>query len=203
MNIAGVRMESSMTQVTSKNAPQRGQGATPGRREPASDAFEEKLRMLEEKEGKGAEEAAGERAAAEDEALIPLTAALDVPRGANAISATAAAAPTGPATPDDVAQAHIDRMAAAIAEAVSKPGQDVLTVDFGREMALVKSAIVARDASGMINITMVTPNAAMQPNAWAAMRNQLADRLDKRKLGVKSIRLAEEKDGRVPVQRHS
>jgi hypothetical protein len=200
MTISGARMETAMTQITAKNTPQRASANVTARRENASDAFGEKLRALEGQEEKGAESEAEEQLVVEETAPIPLTAALDAPRGAMPLAAVAPAAPAAPAMPNEIAQAHIDRMAAAIAEAVSKPGHDVLTLDFGNELALVKSAIVARDAAGMITITMVTPNAAMQPNAWAALRSQLADRLDKRKLNVKSIKLDDGKEQRPPAQ---
>jgi hypothetical protein len=210
MTISGAGADRTMTQIYSKNAPQSGQALSRAKQEAGSKAFDEKLRALEDQDNPfdsrgfdGAVEGSLEGGLTQEDSMTVLAAAaLDMPRAAAAIAPMAEPQPSNAAMPNEIAQAHLDRMAAAIAEIAAKPGQDAVTVDFGNNIALFKSAVVARDASGMIAITMVTPNAAIPPNAWMAMRNQLAERLDRRKLGVRSIMLDDEQgDKPTPVTR--
>jgi hypothetical protein len=99
--------------------------------------------------------------------------------------------------------AHLDRMAAAIAEAVASGDKDVFTLDFGMNTAVAKSAIISRDAAGMVTINLVTPNASIQPQGWMLLRNQLMDRLEKRRIALKGLTLDEDdnKDAANPVNR--
>jgi hypothetical protein len=84
---------------------------------------------------------------------------------------------------------HLDRMAAAIAEVVQKGQKSVFTIDFGAQSGIAKSAVIGMDAHGALSITLVTPSSAIQPNGWAALRTQLFNRLDRRKIAVASIDL--------------
>jgi hypothetical protein len=98
---------------------------------------------------------------------------------------------TGPRQADEAHMAHIDRMAAAIAEAVQKGNQSVFTVDFGKGAMLAQSAIITRDAAGMVSINFVTPNSSISPPAWQVLRNQLSDKLRDRKVALKEITVHE------------
>lgn len=203
---ASVKPDAAMPHVTPKQAPDTGGAQARANRDGGAATFGEKLRTLEEKAGASAQPAVGERRGPqsqkklfEDDRQGPaqegevfaqsLMVGVDAQRLAMTAVAPEIAAQS--ALPD-LKQAHLERMAAAIAEAVGKGGDQVATIDFGSDMGLVKSAIIARDAAGMISITMVTPNATLAPLAWTALRNQLSDRLEKRKIGVKSIDLEDD-----------
>jgi hypothetical protein len=204
MTISGAGTDRSMTQINGKNLYQTGSLQSRGKYDGGLKAFDEKLRSLEEKDSpfEHAEgEDRSEGAPINDESGMSLAVApLDIARPALPIASIAGPASANGTIPAQTVQAHLDRMAAAIAEIAIKPGQDAVTVDFADDFALFKSAIVARDASGMIAITMVTPNVAIQPHTWGALRNQLAERLDRRKLGVRSIKLETEKNETSAIQ---
>ncbi len=200
-----------MPHVTPKQAAPTSGAQPQANREERAAAFGEKLRTLEEKEGLTARRAVEERprpnsqkrmfeddrqSSVHEGEVLAQTLVGTVNPQRPGMMAAADVAPQSALS--DTAQAHLDRVAAAIAEAVGNGGDQVATVDFGADDALIKSAVIARDATGMISIKMVTPNAALQPLAWTVLRNQLSDRLEKRKIGVKSIDLqAEEAHNRV------
>lgn len=85
--------------------------------------------------------------------------------------------------------AHIERMAAAIAEAVDKGARTVYTVDFGNAAPLAQSAIISFDQRGGITVNLVTPNPAIGQQGWVGLRNQLQTRLERRKFSVTAIEI--------------
>jgi hypothetical protein len=93
--------------------------------------------------------------------------------------------------------AQIERMAAAIAEAVQKGNQTVFTVEFGSSASIAESAIVARDAMGMISINIIAPNSNIQSSAWQVLRNQLADKLRDRKVALKNVTVNRKSDAQA------
>lgn len=93
--------------------------------------------------------------------------------------------------------AQIERMAAAIAEAVQKGNQTVFTVEFGSSASIAESAIVARDAMGMISINIIAPNSNIQSSAWQVLRNQLADKLRDRKVALKNVTVNRKSDDKA------
>ncbi len=93
--------------------------------------------------------------------------------------------------------AQIERMAAAIAEAVQKGNQTIFTVEFGNSATIAQSAVIARDAMGMISINIIAPNSNVQPSAWQVLRNQLADKLRDRKIALKNVTVNRKQDGQA------
>ncbi len=85
--------------------------------------------------------------------------------------------------------AHIERMAAAIAEAVDKGGRSVYTVDFGSGTPVAQSAIIAFDQRGGVTINLLTPNPTIGQQGWVGLRNQLQMRLERRKFSVTAIEI--------------
>jgi hypothetical protein len=197
---------SAQTQRNSAGAP-----LSPRQQQEARNNFEEKLRIVEKRtdEPRSDVNSKGELAGvkrskskgeAEDgfdsegksERLEPSSHA---PQLAQLEAATAATQAAQAPLLSDAQRAHLDRMSAAIAELVDKRNDKVFTVDFGAGHHVAESAIIARDAAGMVTIKLVTPNAAIQPHGWTVLRHQLYDRLEKRKIAVKSFSVG---DQRIP-----
>ncbi len=98
---------------------------------------------------------------------------------------------------DEAQLAQIERMAAAIAEAVQKGNQTVFTVEFGSGATIAESAVIARDAMGMISINILAPNSNVQPSAWQVLRNQLADKLRDKKIAIKNVTVNRKSEGQA------
>lgn len=89
---------------------------------------------------------------------------------------------------DAEAQAHLDRIAAAIAE-FAKGAEPEVHLSLPSDSYKVEGAILGRDASGQINVTLL-PGNAVPPAVAAQWTEQLNERLLRR----------EQRVGRVEVQ---
>jgi hypothetical protein len=90
--------------------------------------------------------------------------------------------------------AHLEKISAIISSAVKGGAQDVYTVDLKGMESIAQSAVISRDGAGLISINLVTPNQAIPQHGLILMRQQLMDRLEKRKLTVKSVEFDGKKD---------
>ncbi len=92
---------------------------------------------------------------------------------------------------------HIEKISAIISEALNKGADDVFTVDFKGLESIAKSAVISRDAAGLISINLVSPNQAIPQHGLILLRQQLMDRLEKRKMTVKSVEFDGQKNDTV------
>ncbi len=160
-------------------------------------SFEDKLRAAEQQHSDADEMVQSKPVLAEKDADLShfsgqgedqeLTALQDIGVAQRELAASAIEAKASVTGLDPTQQAHLERMAAAIAEAVGKGAQNVFSVDFGANALLIDSAIISKDATAGLTIRLTAPHGAITPAAWAVLKNNLEDRLEKRKISAKLI----------------
>jgi hypothetical protein len=103
---------------------------------------------------------------------------------------------TGLANLNLLQSAYLDRMAAAIAEIAELGSQNIFTIEFGADVSIAKSAILGWDKTGALSVRVLTTDVAMSPHAALHIREQLRERLQRRRIAVTSIEVAEIPDTR-------
>jgi hypothetical protein len=86
-------------------------------------------------------------------------------------------------------RAYLDRMAAAIAEIAERGNQSIFAVEFGSDVLIAKSAILGWDKNGALSVRLIAAQAGTSPHAVQLIRDQLRERLERRRITVKSIEM--------------
>jgi hypothetical protein len=94
--------------------------------------------------------------------------------------------PAGPAQADSAMAAHIERIAAAIAEIASDGAQAETHLQLPPGATRIDGAVLGRNAAGQMHIVLTTA-AAIAPATAAQMQSQLTERLLRRDIKVAKI----------------
>ncbi len=102
---------------------------------------------------------------------------------------TASAAPAaGPAHADSAMAAHIERIAAAIAEVVNKGASAEIHLQLPPGATRIDGAVLGRNDAGQMHIVLTT-TAAIAPASAAQMQSQLTERLLRRDVRIARMTL--------------
>jgi hypothetical protein len=93
---------------------------------------------------------------------------------------------TAPAAPPEAPPAHLDRIAAAIAELSGKDVDVHFQLNLPMGNTQIESALIGRDAMGRLSVQL-TANAVLPPEQMAKMSAELSRRLREKKLRIGDI----------------
>jgi hypothetical protein len=103
-------------------------------------------------------------------------------------AAALSAAPAGPTQADAAMAAHIERIAAAIAEVTTSGGKAEIHLQLPPGSTKIDGAVLGRNDAGQMHIVLTTA-AAITPATAAQMQSQLTERLLRRDIRVSRMSL--------------